>query len=229
MTRRRRSRRGLAWALGLSAALHVLAAVLLLDRPHPQDVAPAEAPEQEAMVDVVMGGSAESDGAPAAEPAPSPVPVPPEPESAPPPTPPAEPAPSAEAPVPPPVPAAPPRPAEAPAKPAWQASSLLGNGTVGAAELVGARLRPAVGGRGNIPPGYPPLSAELGEQGVAVLRMEIGADGLVTSVQVVQSSGYRRLDEAARTAVARWRFTPAMRNGEPVGSAQDLPVHFRLN
>ena len=69
---------------------------------------------------------------------------------------------------------------------------------VGAAELVGERLRPAVGNRGNIPPGYPHDSVALGEQGEVVLRMTIGRDGLVRLVEVLQSSGYPRLDQAAQ-------------------------------
>ena len=100
---------------------------------------------------------------------------------------------------------------------------------MGATEIVGDRLLPAVGEKGNIPPGYPPLSAELGEQGTVVVRMQIGPDGFVTSADVVQTSGYPRLDGAAVAALSKWRFTPAIENGQPVPSEQVLPVRFRLN
>ena len=172
-------------------------------------------PDQVATVEVVMGDGAEANGAAAPPPVPQPATV------AAPPLPPDR---AAGA------PAAPPPSAGKPAdKPSWQSSAMLGDGLVGAAELVGERLRPAVGNRGNIPPGYPHVSAALGEQGLVVLRMTIGAAGLVTSVEVLQTSGYPRLDAAARAAIAKWRFTPAVENGQPVESTEDLPVHFRLN
>jgi protein TonB len=215
---------GLGWALGASAALHVLAAVAVLAGPRLMAAAPPVVPEQEATVEVIMGASAEANGADSPPPA-----APAAPQTAPPPAPPPpEPEPAADIPTPPPVPAAPPRAAEAPPRPAWEPTSLLGDGQVGAAEITGERLRPAVGGHGNLPPGYPGLAARLGEQGTVVLRMYIGADGRVTYVEVLQSSGYARLDNTAQAALEKWRFTPAMENGRPVESAQDLPVHFRL-
>ncbi|CAH2604906.1 Energy transducer TonB [Rhodovastum atsumiense] len=119
--------------------------------------------------------------------------------------------------------------AESPAPPKWQSAALLAGGDVGAAELVGERLRPAVGDQGNLPPVYPADSARFGEQGVVVVRMHIAPDGHVDTVELLQSSGYSRLDRAAQGALARWRFTPAVRNGVPVDSVQDLPVRFRLN
>ena len=226
---RRRRNRGLAWAFGVSAALHVLAAVVLLAGPE-LPPSPPPPPDQDATVEVVMGNSAEANGAespppvPPAVPATAPAPKEAPPAAAPPP-PPTAPEPAAEAPPPDPAPPTP----DPPARPSWQATSLLGNGKVGAAEIVGDRLRRAEGDRGNLPPGYPPELSRLGEQGVVVLRMLIGADGLVQEVQVMQTSGYPRLDQAAQTAIARWRFTPAVENGQPVELVQDLPVHFRLN
>jgi protein TonB len=122
-------------------------------------------------------------------------------------------------------PAPPPAP---PAKPSWEPNALFGEGTVGAAEIVGDRLLPATGDKGNIPPGYPPMSVELGEQGVVVVQMQIAPDGHVAAVGVLQTSGYPRLDEATLAALRKWRFTPAMENGQPVPSQQVLPVRFRL-
>jgi protein TonB len=221
VTRRGRNRL-LVRALGASAALHLLAAGSALEWPRLWRRPPPPVPDQEASVDVVMGASAETNGTAAAVPPPTPTPQQTDPAATPPP--------SAEAAESPAVQAAP--PPAAPMRPeasAWQTSAIFGDGMVGAAEIVGERLRPAQGNRGNLPPGYPALSARLGEQGTVVLRMSIGADGFVTSVEVQQSSGYPRLDEAAQAALAKWRFAPAMKNGLPVESAQNLPVRFRLN
>jgi protein TonB len=47
-------------------------------------------------------------------------------------------------------------------------------------------------------------------------------------VQVRDSSGHPRLDEAARRAVQTWRFVPAKRGEEPVAAWVLVPVSFRL-
>jgi len=225
---RRRDTSRLGWALGASAALHLLAAASLLEWPHLLPPAPPP-PDRQATVEVVMGNSAEANGVPA-PPAPPKAETPALPASPPPPPPPETP-PEAVPPRPPPQPQveAPAPPPAPPEKPSWQASVLLGEGSVGATEIIGDRLLPAVGEKGNLPPGYPPLSGELGEQGIVVVRMRIGPDGFVTSADVVQTSGYPRLDGAALAALSKWRFTPAVENGQPVSSEQVLPVRFRLN
>jgi protein TonB len=222
-------------AAAVSVALHLLAAAVLVSGAWLLPAAPLPAPEKLASVAVVMGGSAEAQGtatpapAPKPEPAPPPPPQPappaPKPEPAPPPPQPAPPAPKPE-PAPPPPQPAPPAP---PAKPSWQAGALFGDGVVGAAKLLGSQLRPAEGGKGNIPPAYPLLSAQLGEQGIVVVELAIAADGRVSSARVVQTSGYPRLDQAAQTALARWHFTPAVRDGQPVASTMLLPVRFQLH
>lgn len=58
------------------------------------------------------------------------------------------------------------------------------------------------------PPRYPPISRRLGEEGTVALRIEVAPTGTVEGVEVVQSSGYARLDEAALDAARLWRFPP---------------------
>jgi protein TonB len=249
------ARNRLGWAFGASAALHVLALGSLLQWPDLLRGEPSPPLPREAIVEVVMGNSAEANGAPVSPPPPAEQPAPPAPPPQPATPPPPPPEPQAEAevpPVPPPIaetlpllpapdlvasamaPSLPPiaaRPPPSPPaeKPTWQTRTLLGEGTVGAAEILGDRLRPALGRQGNLPPVYPRLSSELGEQGLVVVRMQIGPDGLVSGVEVLQTSGYPRLDQAAVSAVARWRFTPAVEDGLPVASAQVLALRFRLD
>lgn len=81
---------------------------------------------------------------------------------------------------------------------------------------------------GNSPPSYPPLSRRLGEQGQVVLSLHVLADGSLGQLLVKQSSGYRRLDEAAIAAVRTWRFIPAMQGGTPVAAWYLQPVSFSL-
>jgi protein TonB len=78
-------------------------------------------------------------------------------------------------------------------------------------------------------PDYPPLSRERGEQGVVMLQLAVDASGRLGEVNVLRSSGFARLDKAARAAVQRWRFQPAIENGQPVAAQLTLPVRFALD
>lgn len=78
-------------------------------------------------------------------------------------------------------------------------------------------------------PAYPPASMRLREVGNVLLRVELDEQGLVSLVQVAESSGYPRLDEAAQRAVRTWRCTPARRNGVVTRSVALQPINFVLN
>ena len=71
------------------------------------------------------------------------------------------------------------------------------------------------------PPGYPLASRVRGEEGTTVLVAQV-ANGRVLSVTVETSSGFDRLDAAARFAVLRWTFA----SKEPLRVR--IPVSFRL-
>lgn len=81
----------------------------------------------------------------------------------------------------------------------------------------------------NPEPKYPPLSRRLGEEGKVLLKVRVLADGNPASVDLEKSSSFERLDEAARQAVARWRFVPAKRGDEPIEASVIVPVVFRLD
>lgn len=78
------------------------------------------------------------------------------------------------------------------------------------------------------PPDYPGLSMRMNEQGKVVLRVEIGEDGRVANVEVKTSSGFRRLDDAALSAVKTWRCKPSVRNGVAVRAVALQPFNFIL-
>jgi protein TonB len=80
----------------------------------------------------------------------------------------------------------------------------------------------------NEPPEYPEESRAAREQGVVILRVEATAAGEPANVSILKSSGYFRLDQAARRAVRHWKFHPAMTAGFAVPSEADVPVHFKL-
>jgi periplasmic protein TonB len=77
-------------------------------------------------------------------------------------------------------------------------------------------------------PEYPPASQRMQEEGRVVLRLIISADGRVVESKVDKSSGYTRLDEAARQALALCRFKPATADGQPIQSNLLIPYRFEL-
>lgn len=82
---------------------------------------------------------------------------------------------------------------------------------------------------GNIPPRYPDVAVQNRWEGDVMLLLHIDAYGRVFKVEVLHGSGHAVLDEEAVAAIRRWIGQPAKRNGVPVESTAQLPVHFRLN
>lgn len=80
----------------------------------------------------------------------------------------------------------------------------------------------------NPKPVYPTASRRMGEEGKVLLRVHVSAQGHAHAVEVKQSSGHSRLDDAARAAVERWRFVPAKRGEEAVASWVLVPIVFSL-
>jgi protein TonB len=80
----------------------------------------------------------------------------------------------------------------------------------------------------NAPPQYPAAARRAGEEGLVLVRARVLADGSVAEVELAQSSGHAQLDDAALSAVAGWRFQPALRDGRAVAQGIELPIRFRL-
>jgi protein TonB len=74
----------------------------------------------------------------------------------------------------------------------------------------------------------PQASARAGESGRSVVRVLIDEHGLPRTVQIAQSSGFKRLDEAALAAVRRARFRPYTENGQPQAGWAHIPLVFEL-
>lgn len=67
-------------------------------------------------------------------------------------------------------------------------------------------------------PEYPHEDLAGGHQGTTTLQFMVGAGGEVLRADVSRSSGHAGLDEAARSAIARCRFRPALEHGQAVPS-----------
>jgi protein TonB len=77
---------------------------------------------------------------------------------------------------------------------------------------------------------YPSASRSLQEEGVVRVQVCWGTNGRVdpNQLQVVQSSGHSRLDEAALRLARGIRMKPATVDGKPEADCATLPVRFSL-
>jgi protein TonB len=137
-----------------------------------------------------------------------------------------------------------PAPVEAPAESAAPVTSAATTETTGTGTAAtGTSAAGEAGGATELPrfdadyldnpkPHYPALSRRLGESGRVLLRVFVEANGRASRVELRKSSGFARLDEAAREVLYRWRFIPARRveNGtqHAVGAWVIVPITFKL-
>ena len=121
----------------------------------------------------------------------------------------------------------PPEPAEAPAEPAKteRVDAIAQDGSV--EEDKGAVTEAAV--QSACRPVYPGMSRRRNEEGIVVLSVDVDAAGVGSNIQIVQSSGHRRLDKAAVKALKKARFSPATRFGKPVASTLTRTFNFQLS
>ena len=78
-------------------------------------------------------------------------------------------------------------------------------------------------------PDYPLAAMRAGVTGTVMLQVLVDVDGRPLEVTILQGSGNRALDAAARTQVLRrWRFEPAMKNGQAVQAIGMVPIEFKL-
>lgn len=75
---------------------------------------------------------------------------------------------------------------------------------------------------------YPRRARRRGLEGVVELRILVDRAGSVARVVILRSSGHPLLDDAAKSGVTGWRFTPALRLGDPVPAWIRRTVRFQL-
>jgi TonB family protein len=78
-------------------------------------------------------------------------------------------------------------------------------------------------------PVYPPLAFRNGEEGEVVLYVLISESGGVTSVQIAPGSSTKMgFTQAAETAVRKWKFSPATKDGVRVKVWKKITITFKL-
>ena len=77
-------------------------------------------------------------------------------------------------------------------------------------------------------PVYPSASIRANETGVVLLSFLVDVNGIALESKVERSSGYRRLDEAARAGLALCKFKPATVDGKPERSWSRIEYEWTL-
>ena len=75
---------------------------------------------------------------------------------------------------------------------------------------------------------YPRWAVRQGWKGKLVLAIEVFENGTVGKYKVMQSTGYKMLDEAAIKAVQTWVFSPALKDGKAFHTCVQIPILFDL-
>lgn len=77
-------------------------------------------------------------------------------------------------------------------------------------------------------PSIPDDLRELAYQAVAIARFVIHTDGSV-SVELIKPTQYPRLNQILVETLRSWRFFPAIQDGHPIETQQDIRVHFNVS
>ena len=87
---------------------------------------------------------------------------------------------------------------------------------------------PVINASGCEKPEYPSASKRMEEEGTVQLKFLVGVDGKVIESAVEKSSGFRRLDEAARAGLSKCQFKPGTIDGKPQQSWASMKFTWRL-
>ena len=75
---------------------------------------------------------------------------------------------------------------------------------------------------------YPPEAARRHQQGTVVLILYISGSGALDKIEIVTSSGFPLLDEAAIREMKQSQFQPAMDGAIPIRSRTQASITYRL-
>ena len=80
----------------------------------------------------------------------------------------------------------------------------------------------------DVQPPYPPAEESAQREGRVRIRLTIGADGRVKSIEKLTATSDAFWRATERHARARWRFRPATLDGRPVESSKTMTITFQI-
>ena len=86
-----------------------------------------------------------------------------------------------------------------------------------------------IGSEKNPHPTYPLIARKKGWEGKVVLQTDVDKQGNVKFVRILESSGFKVLDDISIETLKTWRFKPAKLGNKFVDDIVNIPVKFVLN
>ena len=85
-----------------------------------------------------------------------------------------------------------------------------------------------IGSAKNPHPAYPLIARKKGWEGRVIIQAEIDREGNVLEIKVLESSGFKVLDNASLETLKKWKFTPAKIGNKFVDDTVNIPVKFLI-
>jgi len=85
-----------------------------------------------------------------------------------------------------------------------------------------------IGSAKNPHPTYPLIARKKGWEGRVLIQAEIDREGNVSEIKVIESSGFKVLDNASLETLKKWKFTPAKNGNKFVDDTLNIPVKFLI-
>ncbi|MEM6707587.1 MAG: energy transducer TonB [Pseudomonadota bacterium] len=79
-----------------------------------------------------------------------------------------------------------------------------------------------------VPPTYPRRAKAARISGKVIMAVTIRPDGTVADAKVLESNPPRMFDDAALSAMRRWKFRPKIVDGTPVAQRAKQTIEFKL-
>lgn len=78
------------------------------------------------------------------------------------------------------------------------------------------------------PRSYPLEARNKGWEGTVKLEASLNKKGRIESIKLLQSSGYKILDDTAIRMVKKWRYKPVVKDGVPIDWTLRITIPFKL-
>ena len=85
-----------------------------------------------------------------------------------------------------------------------------------------------IGSVKNPHPTYPLIARKKGWEGKVIIQADIDKEGNVSKIKILESSGFKVLDNVSLKTLKKWKFTPARIGNEFVNDSLRIPVKFQL-
>lgn len=80
-----------------------------------------------------------------------------------------------------------------------------------------------------IDPVYPDFARDNEMEGEVLVLVTISKEGIVTQTKILESSGFKVLDQSAQKAIREAQFAPAQEDGQKLSSTTKIRVKFTLD